>query len=409
MTVVLIGASYKEISLSDLEMLESKSIAIKASLFSDHSADHGIEGCVVVSTCNRFEVYIDTETALIAEDFVTEKISQIAGIPSSKMSVRTGHDAIEHLFRVCSGLESMIVGEVEIAGQVKRSLAQSQILNHTSRITEALFQRASEVSKRISNETGIGTAGRSLITGGLDIVKEHAFTLKNKKVLIIGTGAYARVVTTALNREQVSTIFTYSNSGRAEIFAEIHGTTAVESSGLANILKEIDLIVACSGSRGIIITEDDLKSNSKVLLPVIDLTLARDVEKSIEKMPNVMVIDLEAIHRGASPEHHETILKAQSLIKEEVTEFLNDLKARRNDPLIRALREHIDQMVLEEVERVRRKGGDEVANQVARSLRSVTKTIFHKPTISARGAALNDGIDEYRKAIEVLFGLNVSE
>ena len=409
MTVVLIGASYKEISLSDLEMLESKSIAIKASLFSDPSAEHGIEGCVVVSTCNRFEIYIDTETTLIAEKYVTDKISQITEIPSSKMSIRTGHDAIAHLFRVCSGLESMIVGEVEVAGQVKRSLAQSQLLNHTSRIMEALFQRASEVSKRIATETGIGTAGRSLITGGLDIVKEQAFTLKNKKVLVIGTGAYARVVTTALDREQVSTIFTYSNSGRAEMFAESHGTTPVESSGLASILKDIDLIVACSGSRGIVITEDDLKSNNKDLLPVIDLTLARDVEKSIEKMPNVMVIDLEAIHQNASPEHHETILKAQNLITEEVTEFLNDLKARRNDPLIRALREHIDQMVLEEVERVRRKGGDEVADQVARSLRSVTKTIFHKPTISARDAALNDGIDEYSKAIEVLFGLNVSE
>ncbi|HEY4898646.1 MAG TPA: hypothetical protein VIH79_02885, partial [Candidatus Nanopelagicaceae bacterium] len=158
MTVVLIGASYKEISLSDLEMLESKSVAVKAALFSDPSAEHGIEGCVVVSTCNRFEIYIDTETTLIAEKFVTDKISQITGIPSNKMTVRTGHDAIEHLFRVCSGLEAMIVGEVEIAGQVKRSLAQSQLLNHTSRITEALFQRASEVSKRIATETGIGTA-----------------------------------------------------------------------------------------------------------------------------------------------------------------------------------------------------------------------------------------------------------
>ena len=118
-----------------------------------------------------------------------------------------------------------------------------------------------------------------------------------------------------------------------------------------------------------------------------------------------MVIDLEEIHRRAPIEHHETILKAENLVENSVIQFNDDLKARRNDPSIRLLREHIEAMVEEEVSRVRRKSGDEIASQVERSLHSVTKTIFHKPTIVARDTAINNEADEYQKAIKILFGI----
>ena len=225
-----------------------------------------------MSTCNRFEVYVDTDTPDLSAKYILNKISECTELAKSKIRIRTSSDAVRHLFRVSAGLESMVVGEVEIAGQIKQALREAQLRNHTSRITEALFQRASEVSKKVATETGLGAAGRSLITGGIDIVKENGFGLRAKKALVIGTGAYARVVTSALEREEVSEIFTYSNSGRAEIFAESHGTTPITQSGLHQALEACDLIVACSGTHGTIITTEDLRALNKDVLPAVSYT-----------------------------------------------------------------------------------------------------------------------------------------
>jgi glutamyl-tRNA reductase len=302
----------------------------------------------------------------------------------------------------------MIIGEVEISGQVKRALTESRQLGQTSRITESLFQRASEVSKKVASETGLGTAGRSLITSGLDILKERGFDLRNRKVLVIGTGAYARVVISALVKEGVGEIFTYSNSGRAEIFSESHGTTPVKQEAFDAALENCEMIIACSGVHGTVVTTNQIQKLQREILPIIDLSLARDVENSVKSLSNVIVIDLEEIYRNAPIEHHETIMLAEELVNSAADQFSAYLLARRSDPLIRLLREHVETIVKEEVDRVRQKSGEELALQVGRSLRSVTKTIFHKPTLAARESALNDESDEYQQAIQVLFGLSAN-
>ncbi len=406
MNILLVGVSFRDISLQDLSLLEKKSEEIRQAICSHEVADTGIEGCVIVSTCNRFEVYAETERPEESAQFILKKIFESTGLNNSEIKVRKGQDATTHLFRVSAGLESMIVGEVEIAGQVKRSLVQSQQLRQTSRITEALFQRASEVSKKVATDTGLGGAGRSLIIGGLDIVKAQGFDLSGKIALVIGTGAYARVVTTALERESVAEILSYSNSGRAEIFAQAHGTTPIAADEFAEAIKSCDLIVACSGSHGVIITAEQISELTKTLLPIIDLSLGSDVEPSVATLSNVMLVDLEEIYRKAPLEHHETIAHAEELIEISVEQFKQDLLARRNDPLIRLLREHVENIVESEVERVRHKSGDELADHVSRSLHHVTKTIFHKPTTAVREGALVDEIDEYQRAIKTLFGLN---
>ena len=406
MDILLVGASFRDISLQDLSLLEKKSEEIRQAICSPEVADTGIEGCVLVSTCNRFEVYAETERPEESAQFILEKIYECTGLNNSEIKVRKSQEATTHLFRVSAGLESMIVGEVEIAGQVKRSLAESQQLRQTSRIIEALFQRASEVSKRVASDTGLGSAGRSLIIGGLDIVKAQGFDLGGKIALVIGTGAYARVVTSALERESVAEILTYSNSGRAEIYAQSHGTTPIATDGFTQAIKKCDLIVACSGTQGFVITTEQISELTKTLLPIIDLSLGSDVEPAVATLANVMLVNLEEIHRNAPLEHHETIARAEELIEISVEQFKQDLLARRNDPLVRLLREHVENIVESEVARVRHKSGDELADHVSRSLHYVTKTIFHKPTTAVREGALVNEIDEYQRAIKTLFGLH---
>lgn len=406
MSILLVGTSYRDISLQELEVLEKKSEEIRSAISSHEASANGIEGSVIVSTCNRFEVYVETETPKESSKYILDRVTSVIGVENPTVNISTGIDAIRHLFRVSAGLDSMIVGEVEISGQIKRALTQSRELGQTSRITESLFQRASEVSKRVATETGLGTAGRSLITSGLDILKDRGLDLRDRKVLVIGTGAYARVVISALAREGVGEIFTFSNSGRAEIFSESHGTTPVKKDSFDAVLATCEMIIACSGVQGAVVTADQIQNLPRKTLPIIDLSLARDVEKSVKSLSNVIVIDLEEIHRNAPIEHHETITLAEELVDSAATQFSKYLLERRSDPLIRLLREHVETIVEEEVDRVRRKSGEQLALQVSQSLRSVTKTIFHKPTIAARDSAVNDESNEYQQAIQVLFGLS---
>ena len=406
MGILLVGTSYRDISLQELEVLEKKSEEIRSAINSLEASANGIEGSVIVSTCNRFEVYVETETPEESSKYILDRVLSITGVENPLINISTGIDAIRNLFRVSAGLDSMIVGEVEISGQIKRALTESRQQGQTSRITESLFQRASEVSKRVANETGLGTAGRSLITSGLDILKDRGVDLRNRKVLVIGTGAYARVVISALAREGVGEIFTYSNSGRAEIFSQSHGTTPVEKDSFDTALATCEMIIACSGVQGAVVTADHIQNLPHKILPIIDLSLARDVENSVKSLSNVIVIDLDEIHRNAPTEHHDTITIAEELVASAATEFSQYLLARRGDPLIRLLREHVEDIVQAEVDRVRRKSGEESALQVGHSLRSVTKTIFHKPTIAARDSAVNDESNEYQQAIRVLFGLS---
>ncbi len=411
MTIVLIGANYRDLPLSELEILEKSADRIRCDLFGGQSENLAIDGGVVVTTCNRFEIYLDAENAEDASQRALEVIAKQSGLEieycRSKLRVLSGSMAYQHLFKVTSGLDSMVVGESEIAGQIKRALAETQEQGHSSRITEALFQRAASVSKKVASETGLGAAGRSLIASALDIVKDLHFSLQGKQILVIGTGAYARVVISALNREKVGQIYVYSPSGRAEQFSKTHPTTPIDERDYFSIIQKVDLVVACSGTHGAIVKPEHVNNRKTGLFPIIDLSLSSDIDPSIKALANIVVIDLAEIHRNAPPEHHETIAIAEDLIEKAVTEFQQDLAARANDPLVKALRTHVSEIAEQEVERVRRRSGDEIADQVAQSLQLVTKAIFHKPTIHAKKTATNGEQDEYQKAIQVLFGLEV--
>ena len=413
MTLILIGASFRSIPLSELEILERNAELIRNAIFENYIDGSDIEGGVVVSTCNRFEIYLDAGDSDLARNRVFQAISSSCELDiaycEENLITLCGVEAIAHLFQVSAGLDSMVVGESEITGQIKRALAQTQRMGYSSRVIEALFQRASTVSKRVVNETGLGAAGRSLITSALEIVKSAEFTLSGKTILVIGTGAYARVVITALNRENVGTIFVYSPSGRAEEFSETHPTTPILDSQFPQVLTEVDLIVACSGTHGRLVTSEQLIHSEKKYLPIIDLSLSPDIEENVKKLANVQVIDLEMIYRSAPQEHLEVIARADKLTTQAALELELDLAARANDPLVMALRAHVNTIVTDEVDRVRRKKGEEIAQEVNRSLQLVTKSIFHKPTIHARSSAILGESDEYQRAIQILFGLEVEE
>jgi len=408
MVLVLVGASHHDASLEEIERLSHAGDTLASTL----TGYDGVNGALVLSTCNRFEVYLDLDRFHEAIELTTREIADKAGIEHSEvvesMRVTMGTSVAQHLFSVASGLESMVVGEDEVAGQVKSALAAAQIAETTSPTLERMMQRALATSKAVTNMTGLGAAGRSIVTVGLDVVEERYGVLSGRSALVLGTGSYARVVTSALVKRGVEDLYVYSSSGRAVKFATSHGISPVSDEQLAEVISKVDLVAACSGAPHHIIGSEliDARGTTSSALPIIDLALSPDVAPDVRGRPEVDVIDLEVIRVFAPREHSSAVLEAQEIVRGAVECFERAETGRAADPAVVAMRAYVSSIINEEIERTRGRLGDDTADEVARSLHRVSNALLHTPSVRAQELARTGDIDDYRKAMHTLFGID---
>lgn len=412
MALAFIGTDFHDTPLADLERLERRADQIRDRLI---APDSPLSGAVVLATCNRFEVYFETEAFHGGLDFAIAQVAAELHVApdtaSSLLKVLYGPSLVQHLYSVASGLESMIVGEAEISGQVKRALTHSRSVGQTTSSLERLFQTASAVSKQVTSQTGIGASGRSIVSTALELAQQKIGNLVGKRALIIGTGAYARVVSAALKNLGLANISVFSRSGRARQFALSHELTPVTNEQLDLEMARADLVVSASGSRGFAV-DLDLAQRVRLLregngLLFIDVALSRDVAPEVELVPGFEIIDLETLRLKAPAEHIDAVISAQEIVREAVTEFENEQKSRAADPVIAALRAHVGLWVEQEVEAVRRKSGPEAAKDVERSLHRVTNAILHTPSVKVKDLAKDGNHDDYLNAVKLLFGLEL--
>lgn len=413
MAFVLIGASFSDMPLSQLEHLEQQAHAVRKAL----------PAGVLISTCNRFEIYLDIDGGQPEINQATgnaiELVSELTQLDldylSSTLHVSYGSAVAQHLYSVASGLDSMVVGEAEIAGQVRRSFADAQEAGKVSPDLNRLFQTASAVAKKVTTQTGLGEAGRSIIATGLDLYQARFGSLAGARVVLFGTGAYARVSVAALQRFGVAEIKVYSESGRAKDFSANRQTTAVERGQLRAALASADLVVTASGSRSYSISfhlaKDVLALQQQLGLPVglriVDVALAKSVAPHAYELEEVSVLDLDYIHQHSPKQHSQAVQQAREIVLEAVATFEAELQARAVDPLIAALRQHVAGWVDEEVARVRSRSGDQTADEVAKSLARVTNTLLHSPSVNAKQLAKDGNHQDYVKAVKTLFGIDL--
>jgi glutamyl-tRNA reductase len=410
--LVLIGGSHHNLSLSELELLEREATHIRERLFSVGPAESGISGGVLVATCNRFEVYFETEIFHSTVNHVLATISEISDLTADQtnqsLQVSAGFSVVEHLFSVAAGLDSMIVGEAEIAGQVRTAFTLAQKENTTSPLLEQLFQRALATSKVVTSSTGLGAAGRSIVDVALTVAEARYGAIAGKSAIVLGTGAYARVAVAALQRRGCNAISIYSASGRARQFSEAHGTLAVGLDGLAAALTNADLVVGCSGNATSVLNAELLRvTRGDKFLPMIDVALSSDFASDVRGLKTVDVIDLDVVRENAPKEHGEEIEQANDIVQRAVLKFENEQSARTMDPAIAAMRSHVGILIDLEVKRVRDRVGDEVADDVEFSLHRVTNALLHTPSVRARSLVRDDDQKDYRSAIQVLFGIDI--
>ncbi len=381
MVLLSLTASHREMDLDALERLSSGSASVGRTVVGSCSP---VQGAVVISTCNRFEVYVDVEAPLTgpavhhATEHVAALVASASGIPDDEaagsFTVRTASEAVSHLFEVASGLDSMVIGEREIAGQVKRALELAREQQTTSKTLELLFQTASRTSKLVGTSTSLGSAGRSIVRLGLDVVAAELPEWRDVRTVLIGTGSYAGATLASLRQHGVRDIRVWSQSGRAEQFAAGHDDVVALATGeeaLIDALATADLVVAVSGARSRGASHWALDSGAVAAaltsrldpatplrsaqddergLVILDLALHHDVDPSVRALDGVVLYDLQALKEHVPATARGVLDHARSIVDEAVQQFLDHQVGRAADAAVVALLDEAEQRVRSEVD-----------------------------------------------------------
>lgn len=428
--LLCVSASHKTASFDLLERLSVPTTPV-APLIAAH--DECVQGAVVVATCNRFEAYVDmdepvTAAVAVGVEATLSAIEAATGVPASELegsyTVLGGGDVAEHLFSVASGLESVVVGEGEIAGQVRRALTESRNLGTTSGELERLFQRASEAQRGVKNSTAIGRAGRSLVRLGLELADSRIADWSTQRVLLVGTGAYAAATVAALRDQGAEDISVHSPSGRAAKFAAKHGLRAVSAETFPTAVAHADLVITCTTSENHVVSAATFaagRTAAEAAAPatagcpvdhsgrrlVIDLGLPRNVDPDVAAVPGVDLLDLETIRLHAPLEELQATDAARDLVRDAARRFASVGERKNITPAVVALRAHVFGVLDAEVARVRARGDE--GGQTEQALRHLVGVLLHTPTTRAHELAESGRADEYIDALSALFGIEVSE
>ncbi|WP_081861459.1 glutamyl-tRNA reductase [Cellulomonas sp. HZM] len=406
MVLLSLVASHHELDLAVLERLSSDVHAVGRELV---GAATSISGAVVLATCNRFELYLDVADAADAPAARTAAARTVAarsGYPveavAAHLTALTDTSAAGHLFAVASGLESMVVGEREIAGQVRRALTAARRDGTTTGDLESLFQAASRVSRAVDARTGLGGTGRSVVGVALDIAASGLPDWSDVRCVLVGTGSYAGASLAALKARGVTDVRVYSPSGRASQFASARGVRAVPSGAdLASEVAGVDLVVACSGAAGAVLEVDALasaRSDDARPLTVVDLALRHDVDPGVRELPGVRLVSLHTVAQHA-PAEHAAVQTARTLVDNAAQDYEGDRRVREWNPAVLAERTR----VLGGLESALQALPDEARDErTERALRRRTRAALHAPTIRAREAARAGDTAAYASALAEL-------
>ena len=357
---------------------------------------------MVLATCNRFEAYLEVDDAdgdTATRDTV-DVMSAAAGVDPSALrdavTVLSGDDVVQHLFSVSSGLESVVVGEDEISGQVRRALERAREVGTTSSALEQLFQKATQTSRGVKTRTALGGAGRSLVRLGLELASSRVTDWSQTRVLLVGTGQYAATTVAALRDRGVVDLTVFSPSGRAAAFATKYSLVASES--LSDAIGASDVVITCTAYAAVDTT--DIPNAHRRL--IIDLGLPRNVAPAVAGMPGVELLDLETISLHAPVEELTAAADARALIGAAAAGFSAD---RSVEPAIVALRSHIFDLLDVEIARARARGaGDETEA----ALRHLAGVLLHGPSARARELAKEGRANDFVDGLDAVYNVRAA-
>jgi len=418
MSIVVLGVNYhtSPVTLLEKVMIPVPAMSEALRALSSHS---DIREVVVLSTCNRTEVYAVAERFHGAHDDILEFLCETSGLSADDITPHLysqfDDDAVVHLFEVAAGIDSAVLGETEIVGQV-RDAWDFAMKQGTSRSTlNLLFRYALESGKRARTETGISRSTASVAHAAVEMAEEILGTLSGKRVLVVGAGEMGEGVAGALSRAGTESITVLNRTAsRAEALAEKIGARVSEFESLETELVTADVVLACTGAGGVIIDHElmaRVRKGVSTPLLVVDIALPRDVAASVAELPGVTLRDLDHLsdwaQRGIDKRASE-VGQVREIIGEEVQRFLLDQTQRQAAPLVAQLREVVESIRTAEMERFESALSAMTPEQrelVESISHGIINKMLHAPSVRLREAAGTPQGERLSAAVRDLFSL----
>lgn len=413
MSLLVIGLSHRSATTDVLESASIPSERVAEVLDMLHSSE-SINEAALLSTCNRVEVYVESTTFHGGVDDVTAVFGKITGLGREDLRdhLYVHHDAraIAHIFNVACGLDSMVVGESQILGQLRNAHNVAREQSAIGRILGELLSHALRVGKRAHSETGIDRHGQSLVAAALDMATGTA----DGSALVIGAGSTGALAATTLERRGVTAIDVANRSADAGArLAATTGGRAFSLDQLATALADVDLVVTATGASGYVVTHDlvsaAMAGRASRPLTVIDLALPRDVEPGVGELPGVTVIDLDVIRASHAVFAADGDVDAvREIVASEVTGFLTWQQAQSVAPTVVALRSKAEAVVRDEVARLFSRQpelSEPQRDAVEQTVRRVVEKLLHSPTVRVKQLSSDASGADYATALRELFEL----
>lgn len=416
MSVLVVGVSHNSAPVSLLEQVAPERHAVPKLVQAVTACEHVTEA-TVIATCNRVEVYAVVDRFHGSVEELSRLLLEPAGEATESLLphlyVHYDDGAVSHLFQVAAGLDSMAVGEGQILGQTRDALRLGQELGTVGPTLNVLFQQALRVGKRGRAETDIDSAAPTLVSAALARVARAQGDIAGRRVAVVGAGSMAGLATATVSRLGAASVTVLNRTpGRAERLAAEYAATPAALSDLPQVLGDVDVVLACAGATGVLVTRAMVEAARPDGRPMalVDLALPHDIDPAVDDVDGVVRIDLadlaDELHASAAGRE---VAQVRRIVSEEVAAFLAARRSSSVTPTVVALRSMATSVVDAEMDRLdhRLPGlSSEDRAEVLRTVRRVADKLLHEPTVRVRELANETGAVSYAAALAELFALD---
>jgi len=419
--IVVVGLNHRTAPVEVREKMSFSDKSLKSALEKLKSYPL-IEGCAILSTCNRTEIYAATMEMDEGLNSIWDFLAQWSGIYISEVKnftyCHTLYDTIRHIFRVAAGLDSMLLGETQILGQVREAYQKAVAHKATNGVLNTLFQQAITVGKRVRCETGIDRNAVSISFVAVEMARRHLGSLENRMVLIIGAGKMSALTAKHLVANGVSGVIVSNRSfERAETLAAQFQGKAVKFDELYKYMQEADIVISCTAASHCVIKAGEIR---KVMerrrgreIFLVDIAVPRDIETEAGNIGGVTLYDIDDLKNVIDhnlSERRTAAIKAEKIIEEELDEFMKWLGMQFVVPTIAALKQWGNAIKQKELKRALNRLGElsDHDKKVVFSLaNAIVNQILHVPVAQLKSYALTTEGHLYTEILQNLFNLEV--
>lgn len=420
MKICIIGLSHKtapvevreKLAFSSPQKLEEALLVFRKETY--------IKECVILSTCNRVEIYLIVNEASNWKEAIIDKISKYQEVDKKDfvehLYFKEDGEAITHIFRVAAGLDSMVLGEPQILGQLKEAYGFAAGKNATGFVTNKLMHTTFSVAKKVRTETKIGSYAVSISYVAVELAKKIFENLEGKRAMLIGAGEMAELAAKHLLSNGISQIIVANRTyERACSLAQEFNGIPCNFEEFPDRLKDVDIVISSTGAPGFVITPDKvrsaIKSRRNTPMFFIDIAVPRDIDPKVNELDSVFVYDIDDLQNVVDAnlaERKKEAEKAEKIINEEVEAFYQWIKSLQVKPLLISLRKEMEKIKNDELAELKRKLPqltEDNENAINAFASALVNKILHHPTIFLKEISTSEDGYVYLEAFKRIFNI----